>query len=324
MANVHKQDGYTTIANKIMEQLAARLITAEQRAVLDVIFRDVFGWSDGRKVAYIPLKRFKELTRIGKPNICRALKELERNKLIIVKKDEKGKKLFGPQKDYDKWTVEIRGTNKTLSAEITPIISTDNGKNDEHVISTANKTLSAEITPIISTDNAFLVVKANIKTIENNSKSRTSRADFLKNFKISENELFKPLFEEFATFRKELKKPFKTQKGVDGWLDRLHKLSANNYETAKAIIQQSISNEWQGIFTLRQQEAQSTNAKPAFSELEKELNQKRFQLGLSYKNDLRQDIKGFLYEGTEEYKQALEKFAQAEKEIKAKYGVDTG
>jgi len=62
---------------------------------------------------------------------------------------------------------------------------------------------------------------------------------------------FKEIVDQWLLFRKELKKPFKTQKGVEQFYIQLKKLSNNSPLIAQQIINQSISNEWQGIFELK-------------------------------------------------------------------------
>lgn len=62
---------------------------------------------------------------------------------------------------------------------------------------------------------------------------------------------FKEIVDQWLLFRKELKKPYKTQKGVEQFYIQLKKLSDNTPIIAQKIINQSISNEWQGIFELK-------------------------------------------------------------------------
>lgn len=62
---------------------------------------------------------------------------------------------------------------------------------------------------------------------------------------------FKPVFMRFIEYRKEIGKPFKSQKGVEGCYAELKKLSGNNVQKAELIVQQSISNEYQGLFPLK-------------------------------------------------------------------------
>lgn len=63
---------------------------------------------------------------------------------------------------------------------------------------------------------------------------------------------FKNIVDEWLDYRKQIKKPYKTQKGVEMFYLELKKLSDNSPIYAKKIIDQSISKEWQGIFELKE------------------------------------------------------------------------
>lgn len=57
---------------------------------------------------------------------------------------------------------------------------------------------------------------------------------------------------DFFNYRKkDLKKPIKTQRGLDRLISRLQGLSGNNVAKAKAICEQSKDHEWQDVFELK-------------------------------------------------------------------------
>ncbi|HNY52929.1 MAG TPA: DUF4373 domain-containing protein [Bacteroidales bacterium] len=56
---------------------------------------------------------------------------------------------------------------------------------------------------------------------------------------------------EWVEFREKLKKPYRTQEGIEASFRKLMNLSGNDPDHAIAIIQQSIDNEWQGFFELK-------------------------------------------------------------------------
>ena len=58
-------------------------------------------------------------------------------------------------------------------------------------------------------------------------------------------------WEEWVEFRKKLKKPYRTQVGMEGSFKNLMKLSSGDTDKAISIIQQSIDNEWQGLWELK-------------------------------------------------------------------------
>lgn len=114
MASPQLKDGYTKIANDIVEALARIRIPGEARQVLDVIIRQTYGWN--KKEAQISLAEFCDSTGIDKPEICRGLRRLEEMNLIIIGKNANALKIetigknanaktitYGLQKDFDKW-----------------------------------------------------------------------------------------------------------------------------------------------------------------------------------------------------------------------------
>ncbi len=74
---------------------------------------------------------------------------------------------------------------------------------------------------------------------------------------------FKKIVDDWLEYRKDIKKPYKTQKGVEGFYAELKKLSECTPIYARKIIDQSISNEWQGIFELKNKSTQQ-QSKPKF------------------------------------------------------------
>ncbi len=103
MANPQAEDGYTKIANEIMEALARIRIPGEARQVLDVILRKTYGW--GKKKDRIALSQFYESTGgMKKPSISRAIKMLLAIKLITVsEKANRNGQEYEFNKDYETW-----------------------------------------------------------------------------------------------------------------------------------------------------------------------------------------------------------------------------
>ena len=107
MADVQKEYGFTPIAHDIIEALAARVISPDEWRVLMVVFRKTYGWD--KKQDWIPLSQFVEITGMGKPHICRALKKLLQRNIIarsgngVAQTGNASTQVYGIQKDFDKW-----------------------------------------------------------------------------------------------------------------------------------------------------------------------------------------------------------------------------
>jgi phage replication O-like protein O len=116
MASPQLENGYTMVANEILEALAKIKLSPNESRILWLIIRKTYGWH--KKTDWISLSQIVEGTGIAKPNVCRTLKSLT-SRNIIVRPD---RKYVGFQKDYTKWTC------KKLSVPIMSVISSDTYK----------------------------------------------------------------------------------------------------------------------------------------------------------------------------------------------------
>jgi len=107
MANPQKENGYTPIANEIMDQLIRIRVPGEARQVLDCILRKTYGWN--KKSDVIALSQYVESTGLSKPHVCMGLKKLrdmnlitEKGKAFTEKGNEKGQYIEF-NKDFETW-----------------------------------------------------------------------------------------------------------------------------------------------------------------------------------------------------------------------------
>lgn len=73
------------------------------------------------------------------------------------------------------------------------------------------------------------------------------------------------LVKEYIQYRKQIKKPYKTQGAVNALGAKLVLLSNNNLELAKKIAQQSYDKEWLDVFTLKEEQTIPTTTKQTLS-----------------------------------------------------------
>ena len=97
MANPQLEDGFTMVANEIIEALARINLCAYESRVLWFIIRKTYGWH--KKNDWIALSQIVDSTGILKPNVSRTLKSLKARNIIIRDKNRR----VGVQKDYEKW-----------------------------------------------------------------------------------------------------------------------------------------------------------------------------------------------------------------------------
>lgn len=109
MANPQKENGYTAIANEIMDALIDIRLPGEAMRILLIIIRQTYGWN--KKSDKISLTQFIEKTRMQKPNIIRALKRLEKMNMIVIKKDTGKTSEYKLNKNHDLWS---KGVSKQI------------------------------------------------------------------------------------------------------------------------------------------------------------------------------------------------------------------
>jgi phage replication O-like protein O len=131
MASPQVEDGFTKIANEIMDAFCKTRIPGEERQVLDAIFRKTYGWNKCED--HISMGQIATMTRMKRPNVARAIKSLLSKKIaLVIKNDNTGINLLKFNKNYEEWVV--------LSKPIT-VIKTDN----KGVIKYVEKVLSKVI-----------------------------------------------------------------------------------------------------------------------------------------------------------------------------------
>jgi len=132
MASPQCENGYTKIANEILEQLITQRVPGEQFRVLLCIIRASYGWNE--KSVSITHQEIADQTGIVRQNVTRAIKALASKKMLsCIKKDAKGCNDLIFNKNYDEWVNRPKretcikkdaetGIKKDADDNITPII----------------------------------------------------------------------------------------------------------------------------------------------------------------------------------------------------------
>jgi len=79
--------------------------------------------------------------------------------------------------------------------------------------------------------------------------------------------VIKKNIEEFIAFRMEIKKPFKSQLSFNKWIKKLIDLSGDNKDAMIVMLDNSIANGWQGIFSLKANKPSNTVLKGDFNDV---------------------------------------------------------
>ena len=110
-----------------------------------------------------------------------------------------------------------------------------------------------------------ILLKQKQKQNKTNEKSKKDFSEF--DFSFLEKD-FENCFFQWLEYKQKRKEKYKTQKSLELCFDKLKKLSKNNAETAQQIVNQSMANNWAGLFELKNQNQKS--AKFGTSEQAKE------------------------------------------------------
>ena len=134
------EDGYTAIANELLEALCKIRIPGESTQVFLTILRKTYGYK--KVVDQISLSQFVAATGMKKPNICRALKQLQTLNVIKIDKlvsqnDNTYRVMYRINKHYDSWISEkrVQSRPETLSKRIINVIQNDNAPLSKTIIS---------------------------------------------------------------------------------------------------------------------------------------------------------------------------------------------
>jgi phage replication O-like protein O len=130
------EQGYTKIANKILEKLAMYRISGEEWLILLTILRKTYGYN--KKEDFISISQFYEATGLAKPSICRAINKLLKKNVINKKaKGDMGlysfNKLFATWKPFTK-KLMINNTANTINKKANPhLLKSDIQKKKETI-----------------------------------------------------------------------------------------------------------------------------------------------------------------------------------------------
>ena len=95
------ENGFTRIANELLEALSGIRIPGEARQCFDVILRKTFGYN--KSLDCIALSQFCLLTKLTKSHVCHALSKLEKMNLIVAEKGNAIGRTYRINRDFSKW-----------------------------------------------------------------------------------------------------------------------------------------------------------------------------------------------------------------------------
>lgn len=139
------EDGFTRIADQILEEIAKYKLNGTQFRILMVVWRYTYGFS--RKDHDLSLSFFVKATGLGKTQIDRELKNLIENKVLLVTKEStftESRKL-GFNKKLDDWKIEYSQQKEIQSAKTLTVSELDCGQSANMSTGTVSKNADQDI-----------------------------------------------------------------------------------------------------------------------------------------------------------------------------------
>lgn len=99
MASPQKENGHTSIANEILEQIVATPLPAREIQMLFFIIRKTYGYQ--KKGDRISLSQFEKALKISRPQVSKYLKNLIARGMVV----RTPLLVISFEKDYEKWIV---------------------------------------------------------------------------------------------------------------------------------------------------------------------------------------------------------------------------
>lgn len=224
MASPQVENGYTAIANEIMDELIKIRVPGEAMQILLVILRKTYGW--GKKEDHISLSQFYEATGMKKPSIIRAIKQLLAIKLISVseKANRKGQ-LYEFNKDYDTW--QPLAKKLMLAKKLTDVSNNANGVSEK-----AKNRLQKSYPQ-----------KQKTTLTKTNTKTKRREIEF-----ILPDDINPEVWSAFIEHRSKIKKPL-TEYAKHLIIEKLAMIGQDK----NTVLKQSIVKGWQDVFELKDQ-----------------------------------------------------------------------
>jgi len=231
MASPQLEEGYTKIANKILDHLIEHRIPGEAMQILLFIIRKTYGYN--KKDDNIALSQISDATGIVKSHIGRNVEKLIEMDLIKVTQKGNGAiKNYAFNKNFDAWKKLPKKVTVTQKGNAKKVTQKGN-----KVTQKGNKKLPKKVT-----------TKEKKETIQKKAKRAVKFNYFFEAIpeQLNCQENFVAVWKEWIEFRATVIK-----KSVSIFAARQQfKFLLDQKEPIK-VLQQSIRNEWRGIFELK-------------------------------------------------------------------------
>lgn len=244
-------DGFTRIANELLEAVMRAGLSQHQLLVFMAVMRKTYGFN--KKSDWVSNEQLSELTGIL-PHKCSAAKSVLVKRGILTQTG----RVIGINKTVSEWSsLPVKGTEK--KPYLKKVTLPESGKKS-----------------LPESGNAYYPNQVNTKdkhTKDNkdniNNPPKSSRAVSFDALAVQLPDwLSAEIWSSWVAYRRDLKKPIKSQQTVTQAINLLDRCRLNGYSPDE-IINQSIANGWQGLFEpkgARQQRRQESRVTERFAD----------------------------------------------------------
>lgn len=223
-------DGFTRIANELLEAVMRAGLSQHQLLVFMAVMRKTYGFN--KKSDWVSNEQLSELTGIL-PHKCSAAKSVLVKRGILTQTG----RVIGINKTVSEWSsLPVKGTEK--KPHLKKVTLPESGKKS-----------------LPESGNAYYPNQVNTKdkhTKDNkdniNNPHKSPRAVSFDALAVQLPDwLSAEIWSSWVAYRRDLKKPIKSQQTVTQAINLLERCKCSGYQPEE-IINQSIANGWQGLF----------------------------------------------------------------------------
>ncbi len=236
-------DGYTRLANELYEELIGSNLTKNQAKVAHAYCRKTYGFN--KKMDRIADTQIAQLTRLPRQKVNTAKKELISMRILVEEGD-----LIGPNKNLHEWILPEakKGPSCHHRSDMKCHHDSDSHHNGDTVPTMVTKSVTTVVTEVSPKQGH--TKDTNTKDIKDNSNKppKSPRAGSFDAASVQLPEWLSAVtWSSWVEYRRDLKKPIKSQQTVTQAINLLDRCRLNGY-TPEEIINRSIANGWQGLF----------------------------------------------------------------------------
>ncbi|HHZ8515101.1 TPA: replication protein [Klebsiella pneumoniae] len=236
-------DGYTRLANELYEELIGSNLTKNQAKVAHAYCRKTYGFN--KKMDRIADTQIAQLTRLPRQKVNAAKKELISMRVLVEEGD-----LIGPNKNLHEWILPEakKGPSCHHSSDRKCPHDSDSHHGSDTVPTIVTKSVTTVVTAVSPKQGHTKDTNTKDNKDNSNKPPKSPRAGSFDAASVQLPDWLSAVtWSSWVEYRRDLKKPIKSQQTVTQAINLLDRCRLNGY-APEEIINRSIANGWQGLF----------------------------------------------------------------------------